>query len=155
MKGSKRLTHVTPLFECAAIALDLAAYDSACVLAPLRLPLLRLVSFEESREYKISEEPHFTELELRLVPQIAQLTVGDGFIRLADESAYCRDPLQVLADAHCLEARLKARCVRVPVEGLDLLTRKPDQGIPVPKRMVHKGERVVLRQCHEPERHLG
>ena len=41
------------------------------------------------------------------------------------------------------------------MEGLDLLPREPDQRVAVPQRVVHEGERVVLRQRHEPERDLG
>ena len=44
---------------------------------------------------------------------------------------------------------------RLPVEGLDLLPRQPDQRVAVPQRVVEEGERVVLRQRHQPERQLG
>jgi hypothetical protein len=65
------------------------------------------------------------------------------------------DLRHVLAHLHGLEARLKARRIRVPVKRLDLLPREPDQRVAVPQRVVHKGQCMVLRQRHEPERDLG
>ncbi len=49
-------------------------------------------ALEERRQHEIAEEPHLAQLELRLVPQVAQLPVGDALVRLADASAAARRP---------------------------------------------------------------
>ena len=61
----------------------------------------------------------------------------------------------MLAHPHYLETLLKSGSTRIPVEGLDLRPRESYQRVAVPQRVIHEGERVVLRQCHQPERDLG
>ena len=113
----ERRVGVPPLLEPAAVALGFAAHDRVRILAPLRLPLLRLLCLEERRDHEIAEEPHLGELELRLVPQVAQLPVGNALVRLADPLAQLGDLRDVLAHLHRLEARLETRRIGIPVEG--------------------------------------
>src|SRR5439155_17111794 len=58
----------------------------------------------------------------------------------------------MLANTHCLEPRLEAGRVWIPMKGLDLLSRESDERISVAECMVHEGKRVVPCECHEPER---
>src|SRR5262249_41458648 len=55
--------------------------------ASLPSPLRRLGAHEDRRHREIAEEPHLTQLELCLAPEIAKLPVGDGLVRLADTPA--------------------------------------------------------------------
>ena len=121
VKRRKRLLGVPPLLEPATVGLSLTAHDRIGVRAPLSLSLLGLLPLEERRYHKVAEESHLTKLELRLVPQVTSLTVGDALVCFPDALAALGDLCHVLAHLHGLETHLKQRGVRNPVERLDLL----------------------------------
>ena len=87
MERNERLFSVPPLRQPVGVPLGVATHDHARVFASLRLALLRLLPLEVRRQHEIPEEPHIAELKLRLLPEVAQLPVGDALVRLADARA--------------------------------------------------------------------
>ena len=155
MERYERLRGLAVRCEHGAMARGIAVDHRVGVPAPLRLALLWLVGAEVRRQHQIAEQPHRTERDLRLVPQIAQLPVGDALIGLADALAQRGDPRDMLAHPHRLEARLEAWCSGVPMKRLDLPARQANQRVAVAQRMIDEGQRMVLGQRHQPQRDLG
>src|SRR5437868_3187663 len=57
-----------PLLQPAPVALGLATHDRVGVVTAHRLPISGLLAFEERCRHEIAEEPHISELKLRVVP---------------------------------------------------------------------------------------
>ena len=78
--------------------------------------------------------------------------VGDVLASLPDLAAEVLHLLERLARLPCEQITARAD---LPVEGSDLLPGQPDQRVSRPESVVYEGQRVVLRERHEPQRQLG
>src|SRR5262249_26423630 len=104
----------SPFLEKAAIALSLSIHHYRSVLSPLPQPVLRVLTFKESSQGEVTEQPDLADVELRLIPKVAQLPVGHPLVGLADALAKLRHLREVLAHPHCLKPRVEVRRVHRP-----------------------------------------
>ncbi len=126
------------------------------VLAPLRLPLLRLLAVEERRHAR----------GRRRAAPCRSSSCASSHRSRSSQSETLSSASRILSRSsatfatcsrtlHRLEAGLEARRSASQWNASICVAREPDERVAVPERVVHEGERVVLRQRHEPERDLG
>src|SRR5581483_8045595 len=95
----ERRLALAALLEPAAVALGLAAHGRVRELGPLPLAVFRLLRLEERGHRQVAEQPDLRQLELGLVPEVAQLEVRDPLARLADALPELRDLVERIAQA--------------------------------------------------------
>jgi len=141
--------------EPTAVGVGVPALEGALEGGALRLALLRLGAREERRDHQVTGKLDPMQLPVCFPEQLIQLGLRHVIGGVPDPVAQLVRALVVLAHLQGDERPALAQLLDIPVKALDLLGREPHERVAMLECVVHERERMLARECGEPERHLG